>query len=472
MAVSTQKTLVGWKAIAGYFSRDERTVMRWAASRGMPVQRVAGQARSSVYAWPDDLDAWLGRPQSTPVPDMPPPLPANLPTIEPPAATPSANRGLHLYLRRGTLLIVLLVCSIMVAVAAWAIIRQQAVQADVAAKPQATTPLFHDAEARASFLQATFDWNLRTRESLFRAIAEYGDAVTRDPGVAASYVGIANSYLLLREYAEMPDDEAYAKANAAAKVAIGLDPRSMEARRSLAFIAFWWHGDIATAGRDFAEAIAIAPGDPLTHHWLATAMAANGEGAAALREIGTARGLDPTSSSTMIDYAVIAYLAGHRDESARMFTMLRLADPQDAALHRELGDIALFEGRYRDYLTETARAADLRNDSEGKRRIAEQADDFAHAGAPFMFERMVDAARDRTRRTNDGFFDFARVAAISGRTIAAIDALSPACTQHEPAAIAAPGDLWLSRAIPRGTVRRLCGRPSLESAVAAARGTI
>ncbi len=473
MATATQKTLVGWKAIAGYFSRDERTVMRWAASRGMPVQRVAGQARSSVYAWPEDLDAWLGRPRTAPLPG---PQPVALPVADTPVAiapaepaSPSVWPGRSG--RRGSreMRLALAAAGLLLAVAAfWWLTRDRAALPPTAIRSGVAVPAFHDGRARAAFLQAQFDWNLRTRESLTRAITEFGEAVTRDPGVAASYVGIANSYLLLREYGALPDAEAYARASAAAKVAITLDPRSMEARRSLAFVAFWGHGDVAAAARHFAEALALAPGDPLTHHWLATSLAANGEAAAALREIASARTLDPTSSSILVDYGVIAYLAGRRAESGRILTALLRSDPQDASLHHEVADIALFEGRYRDYLAEAARSAELRSDSQAQRTVAGETTDFARGGGPLMLEHMVDAARDRTRRSNDGFFDLARVAAVSGRTVAAIDALAPACNRREPGAIGAPGDLWLSRAVAIDTVRRLCGRPSLDGIIAAA----
>ena len=51
--------LNGWKAIAGYLQRDERTAMRWAAERGMPVRRIPGSGRGSVYAIPRELDDWI-----------------------------------------------------------------------------------------------------------------------------------------------------------------------------------------------------------------------------------------------------------------------------------------------------------------------------------------------------------------------------------------------------------------------------
>ena len=50
--------LESWKEIAAYLKRDVRTVKRWEKSEGLPVRRHLHQARSSVYAYPSELDAW------------------------------------------------------------------------------------------------------------------------------------------------------------------------------------------------------------------------------------------------------------------------------------------------------------------------------------------------------------------------------------------------------------------------------
>lgn len=53
--------LEGWKAIARYLGKDPRTALRW-VDLGLPVCRVNGR-NSSVYAYSDELEAWLrGRP--------------------------------------------------------------------------------------------------------------------------------------------------------------------------------------------------------------------------------------------------------------------------------------------------------------------------------------------------------------------------------------------------------------------------
>jgi hypothetical protein len=58
--------LDSWKAIAQHFGRDVRTVTRWATHRGLPIRRVPGGKRGSVYAFTDELDGWLLNQQSKP----------------------------------------------------------------------------------------------------------------------------------------------------------------------------------------------------------------------------------------------------------------------------------------------------------------------------------------------------------------------------------------------------------------------
>lgn len=53
--------LESWKEIGAYLKRDVSTLKRWEKSEGLPVHRHLHQARSSVYAYPSELDAWWSR---------------------------------------------------------------------------------------------------------------------------------------------------------------------------------------------------------------------------------------------------------------------------------------------------------------------------------------------------------------------------------------------------------------------------
>lgn len=53
------RRLTSWKEISAYIGRDVRTVARWERERGLPVRRVPGGRKSSVFAWTHEIDAWL-----------------------------------------------------------------------------------------------------------------------------------------------------------------------------------------------------------------------------------------------------------------------------------------------------------------------------------------------------------------------------------------------------------------------------
>jgi hypothetical protein len=57
-----------WKEIATFFGRDERTVKRWEKERGLPVHRVPGGRRGTVYAFSEELTAWLRSSQQSELP--------------------------------------------------------------------------------------------------------------------------------------------------------------------------------------------------------------------------------------------------------------------------------------------------------------------------------------------------------------------------------------------------------------------
>ena len=57
-ASTHQTPLESWKEIAAYLQRDVSTVRRWEKSEELPVHRHRHNARSSIYAYPGELDAW------------------------------------------------------------------------------------------------------------------------------------------------------------------------------------------------------------------------------------------------------------------------------------------------------------------------------------------------------------------------------------------------------------------------------
>ncbi len=59
MPAQQQSTFTTWKEIADYIGKGIRTVQRWEARLGLPIQRPNEHYRGIVCASRDDLDNWL-----------------------------------------------------------------------------------------------------------------------------------------------------------------------------------------------------------------------------------------------------------------------------------------------------------------------------------------------------------------------------------------------------------------------------
>jgi Tol biopolymer transport system component len=69
----TEKRLDSWKEIAAYLQRNAVTARRWEKEEGLPVHRHNHKSRSSIYAYPSEIDAW--RASRKVVAEPPPPRP-------------------------------------------------------------------------------------------------------------------------------------------------------------------------------------------------------------------------------------------------------------------------------------------------------------------------------------------------------------------------------------------------------------
>ncbi len=66
--------LESWKEIAGYLGRQVKTAQRWEKEEGLPIHRHSHKSRSSVYAFPSEIDAWRASRKAIPETLPTPPL--------------------------------------------------------------------------------------------------------------------------------------------------------------------------------------------------------------------------------------------------------------------------------------------------------------------------------------------------------------------------------------------------------------
>ncbi len=171
------------------------------------------------------------------------------------------------------------------------------------------------AEALDAYLRGRYLWNKGGVESVRRSVEYFSQAIEKDPGCAAAFAGLADSYRLLGMYYAIPPAEAYPKASEAALRAIKLDPTDADAYVSLGSIKFRYEWEWEEAERDFRRALEINPSLGMAHHdyaWFLVAMARFDEG---IEQMRIAQRLDPLSPVANSDVGWVYLMARRYDEA-------------------------------------------------------------------------------------------------------------------------------------------------------------
>jgi len=149
--------------------------------------------------------------------------------------------------------------------------------------------------AYESYLKGRHLWSTRVPDDLRRSIEYFEKSIAADPTYALAYAGLADSWNILGDLAELPAGEAFARARAAAERALELDDQVAEAHSSLAFVHFFADWDWAAAARSFGRAIALKPGYATARHWNSELFVAEGRFNEGIAEGFYATKLDPLS---------------------------------------------------------------------------------------------------------------------------------------------------------------------------------
>jgi Tfp pilus assembly protein PilF len=448
---NSNRRLDSWKEIAAFFRRDERTVKRWEKERGLPVHRLQGSTTGRVYAYSDELLHWM----KSPVPAEP-----LAPTMEPAAVdlaspavevpqTPSlrqvtpkqSSQNLRRRAsdkvrpaRRRWMIGALVLAALLIVTGGVLYFKRspsRSVRQDASAGKSLAAGHTPNAEARDFYLKGRYEWDKRTPESLQQAVDYFTQAIVHDPNYAQAYVGLADCYNLLREYSEMPPEEAYPRALAAAKKGVELDDSSAEAHTSLAFATFYGSFDAAGAEREFRRALVLDPNDARAHHWYATFLFAEGHYPEALNQIELAQQLDPASNAILADKGLILLHAGRREQGVALLKQLESIEPTFLSTYRYLQNAALMEKDYPAYLEAAERVARLSHNERELAIVKAGEKGFARGQGRGMFESMLEEQKKFYAEGRLPAYDLAQTYALLENKPEALAYLQRAYDHHE-----------------------------------------
>jgi serine/threonine-protein kinase len=195
-------------------------------------------------------------------------------------------------------------------------------------------------EAHDLYLKGRAAWYQRGSGgsvALHLAIGYFEQAIKLDSSYALAWAGLADAYSMTPIFGDTPPAESFASAKAAARRAMTLDSALAGAHTSLAIIATFHDWDWATAGREFARALAIDSTEPHTHQFRGIYYGERGQYDSAEAELRTARRLDPVSPLINVRIGTLLFEARRYEEAEAALRDALLLDPGNVSARAELG---------------------------------------------------------------------------------------------------------------------------------------
>jgi serine/threonine protein kinase len=220
-----------------------------------------------------------------------------------------------------------------------------------------------DPEAYQLYLKGRYYLERRTRESLERAKNLFSQAIARDPNYALAYLGLAQYYFVVTDYAPIANSEAMPKAQEAAQKALALDDTLASAHAVLGGVSgalFEWEA----AEREFRRGLELNPNDGTTHNWYALLLMQLGRFDEAIAEAKRAIATDPLNLKYQDTLGQAFGTARQYDLALDQLKKTLEMDPNYAPARGNLAITYLESHQYDLWLEEWKRVAALRNDRE------------------------------------------------------------------------------------------------------------
>lgn len=289
----TRKRLDSWKEIATYLNRTVRTVLRWSRTSGLPVHRVPGPRRRSVYAFSDELDSWLF---------------GNRGRADPASAIPAAAPG-----QEGAI----------------------------------------SEAAQMLYRKARYLWDARV--DITESIRILREVIAEEPRYALAYAGLADAFIVAAIYGALHPHEAFHRARHAAAQALRIEPGLTEANCSEAWVQLCQDRNWAGADAAFTAVLEAQPDYTFARTGRCYLLLALGKADTALAAAREAWARDPISPAANVTLCQCLYFDRQFAEAVRhaqqtlvcaeghlfvhiflAFSLLQLGRQAEAIRHLEL----------------------------------------------------------------------------------------------------------------------------------------
>ena len=191
-------------------------------------------------------------------------------------------------------------------------------------------------EAYDAYIKGRFFISRWTQESWRKARSYFQDSVSKDPGSALAYAGLAAAYGVGSGWAISPN-EAWPKCKEAAETALAIDSSVAEAHRELGAYYLFHAWNWPAAGTELKTAIELNPANPISHEVYGYYLWGIGAMDEALREHQLAVRLNPVSLISNTDIGDAFYYERRYDEAIQRYRKTLDLDPNFAVAREHLG---------------------------------------------------------------------------------------------------------------------------------------
>ena len=197
-----------------------------------------------------------------------------------------------------------------------------------------------------------YDLYLRGRElarepskaGLTRALQFFEQALAIDPDFAAAHGAIASAWIWLEDYGGIPSQDAFDRAEPAARKALALEPNRADALTAMGFVEERKYSNDVAARNYFEQAIKANPSFIEAYTLYADALRELGEIDLALQVRLDAVERDPLSSYLQSRLASMMVGLRRFDEAQSIIDQIFELYPDDAYAHEELANLKVSQG--------------------------------------------------------------------------------------------------------------------------------
>ena len=211
------------------------------------------------------------------------------------------------------------------------------------AKPLTSTATTDNFEAYDLYLLGRHHARVYSEEDFNRAVEYFLRAIEIDPSFAAAYSGLADGYLFLSDFGNLPRGEAHQLARSAAEKALAINPDSPEAHTSMGLLLnnLRQNGEAET---HFLKALEINPNYVNALLWYNNNLANQFRVSEGLSLVKRAMNVDPLSHDVRRNYALQMQRLQRYEDALNEIQAFIAAKPDDPMPYELWGNLLMARG--------------------------------------------------------------------------------------------------------------------------------